>query len=74
MASQHRIGHRDAGGYRLQLIDQFTTFAPDIEMHDDVIDALAMAVEAVSPAAIEGEYEEVEENIPRLVRVSGLCP
>ena len=74
LTSPAATGHLFIRQSQLKLIDQFTTFAPDIEMHDDVIDALAMAVEAVSPAAIDGEYEEVEEHIPRLVRVSGLCP
>jgi hypothetical protein len=56
----------------LKLIDQFISFAPDIEMHDDVLDALAMAVEA-GTSTFEGDYMEVDDNMPTLRRVSG-CP
>jgi len=62
-----------------ELINQMDTYAPDDKsMHDDLLDALAMAYTSINPAAreIEGEYsvyEDEEELGYEPIRI-GVCP
>jgi hypothetical protein len=53
-----------------KFIEQYTEYAPLAEMHDDVVDAVAMAITWGENQGvddwIEGEYEETDEEKPRL--------
>ena len=54
-----------------KLIEQFTEYSPLIEMHDDVLDALSMAITWAQSQGvdewIEGDYSRVDEDdLPRL--------
>lgn len=61
-----------------ELIDQMNSYNPnDKSQHDDILDALAMAITSINPAAraIEGEYELLEEDEGQYepIRI-GACP
>ena len=54
-----------------KLIEQFTEYSPLIEMHDDVLDALSMAITWAQNQGvdewIEGDYSRVDEDdLPQL--------
>lgn len=55
-----------------KLIEQFTEYSPTARMHDDVLDALAMAITWAEKQGVdewlEGEYtrEDEESSLPRL--------
>jgi hypothetical protein len=60
------------------LIDQMRDYNPSrSDQHDDMLDALAMAITAENPALrqtmIEGEYEVVDEDNTKLLTFGG-CP
>lgn len=63
-------------------IQQFTEYRPGVEMHDDVLDMLAIAITDHSgytddEEALEAEYSEVDEREDRLLkdlRVANACP
>lgn len=55
----------------VKLIEQFTEYSPNVEMHDDVLDALAMGITWGNNQGLddwlEGEYTEADdEDTPRL--------
>lgn len=53
-----------------KFIEQYTEYNPTIEMHDDVLDAVAMGITWATNNSvedwIEGEFHEVEDDLPRL--------
>ena len=53
-----------------KFIEQFTEYSPTADMHDDVLDAIAMAVTWGERQGvddwIEGEYSELEDDMPLL--------
>lgn len=53
-----------------KFIEQFTEYSPTADMHDDVLDAVAMAVTWGERQGvddwIEGEYSELEDDMPLL--------
>lgn len=54
----------------MKFIEQFTEYSPLVKMHDDVLDAVSMAItwgetQGVSDW-IEGEYEKVDDDLPKL--------
>lgn len=68
----------ETSGYRrlhvrsshLKFVEQFTEYSPTAKMHDDVLDAVAMAItwgenQGVSDW-IEGEYSHVEDDLPQI--------
>lgn len=60
------------------LIQQMQNYNPlDDSEHDDILDALAMAVVSVNPAqrgAIDGEYVELDDQDDALIAYVGGCP
>ena len=54
----------------VKFIEQFTEYSPTADMHDDVVDAVAMAITwGVNQGVdewIEGDYREVEDDLPRI--------
>ena len=57
-------GHLYVKPSQVKLIQQFSDYAPDVEMHDDVLDALAMAIQGAigSGNYIDAESLRVEEE------------
>jgi hypothetical protein len=53
-----------------KFIEQYTEYGPTVDMHDDVLDAVAMAITWAADNAvedwIEGEAYEVDDDLPRL--------
>jgi hypothetical protein len=53
-----------------KFIEQFTEYSPLEDMHDDVVDAVAMGITWATTQGvdewIEGEYTELDEENPRL--------
>lgn len=54
----------------LKFIEQFTEYSPTAKMHDDVLDAVSMGITWAEKQGlsdwIEGDYEEVDDDLPQL--------
>lgn len=60
-----------------ELIDQMTSYNPDdSSQHDDILDALAMAVTSINPAAreVEGDYTVLDDEEQYEPLAIGACP
>lgn len=69
-------GHLYVHSSMTKLIQQLNDFDPTVDQHDDVIDALAMAVTAMNPALralTSDEYFDEEENDYETIEFGG-CP
>jgi hypothetical protein len=53
-----------------KFLEQYVSYSPRVEMHDDVLDMVAIGVQWAETQGvgdwIEGEAERVEDNLPRL--------
>lgn len=57
--------------------EQFGSFAPDIDQHDDILDAIAMGLMSMGAGLdLEGEYERIEEDEERAPQLEHFrsCP